>query len=226
MSNITERELIWVWRPYIPCGKVSNIYGEMNTGKTHLALAIVAAVTGGHTLPSQESPNELIHVLLQTPEDQLNDVIKPRLTRRGANCDLIHVAPSELGCKDSDLNAFENIINEIGVKLFVVDPLELYLYNANEREYFSYVRRLSHLAASTNCAVVLVGNELPPAAQEIVHSLIIVGPEDGEDKYLRGLSQMTSILGENFNDYAEDVLFRIHPKEGFQWVESRSIVNE
>jgi hypothetical protein len=130
--------------------------------------------------------------------------------------------PLELGYKDADLRILEGIIKGIGAKLFVVDPWDLYLHNANDEEIFSYVRGLSYLASSTNCAVVVVGDELPPLGQEIVHSLITVGPEDGEDKYLRGLSHMTSILGENFDIYSEDVLFRIHPEEGFQWVGLKS----
>jgi hypothetical protein len=37
---------------------------------------------------------------------------------------------------------------------------------------------------------------------------------------------MTSILGGNMDDYAEDVLFRIDPEEGFQWVGLKSSVCE
>ena len=218
MSDIHEREIFWVWKGYIPGGKVTNIFGELNVGKTHLSLAIIAALTGGHVLPGQESPSEPIHVLLQTPGDWLDTVIKPRLTKSGANCDLIYIVPEALGCKSSDMKKLENLINETGAKLLVVDPLELYLYNAGDEEYFSCVRRFSHLAASANCAVVLVSSELDPSVQEFMHSLIIVGMEDGGDKYLRSLEQMTSILGENMDDYSEDVLFRIHPEEGFQWI--------
>jgi hypothetical protein len=86
------------------------------------------------------------------------------------------------------------------------------------------VRRFSHLAALTNCAVILVSDELPQAVEEIVHSSLGVGLEDGEEKYLRGVSHMTSILGENLDEYGEDVLFRIHPKEGFHWVGLKSDV--
>jgi hypothetical protein len=222
MSDITERELFWLWWPYIPGGKVTDLYGDKNVGKTQLAMAIIAGVTGGRALPGQEAQKEPIHVLLQTPGDGLS-VIKSRLKKCGANCDLIHIVPLKLGCKDSDIKTVESIINEIGAKLLVVDPVDLYMHNASEGEYFSYVRRLSYLAASTNCAVVLVGDELPPSVQEIVHSLIIVGPEDGDDKYLRGLSHMTPVLGENMDEYAEDVLFRIHPEEGFQWVGVKSL---
>jgi hypothetical protein len=218
ISDIPERERAFIWYGYIPDGKVTNISGMWNVGKSHVAMAIIAAVTGGHALPGQETPNEPIHVLLQTPGNRIGDVVKPRLTKSGANCDLIHIVPSELGCKRSDMEIFKNIINEIGAKLFVVDPLDLYLHNADEEEYFSCVSCFTDLAASTDCAVILVSDELPISAQEIVHSLILVGTEEGEDKYLRGLSHMTPILGENIDDYSEDVLFRIHPEEGFQWL--------
>jgi hypothetical protein len=222
MSDIPERKIFWPWYGYIPGGKVTNISGMWNVGKTHLAMAIIAAVTGGHTLPGQESPNEPMRVLLQTPKNRLSDVVKPRLAKSGANCDLIYVTPSELECESSDVEILEDLINEIGAKLFVVDPLDLYLHNTGEEGYFSCVRRFSDLAASTGCAVVLVGDELPPSAEELVHSLILVGVEDGEDDFLRSLSHMTPILGGNIGEYSEDVLFRIHPEEGFQWVDLKS----
>jgi hypothetical protein len=221
MSDITERPIDWTWRPYVPAGKISSISGELNSGKSQLAAAIIAAVTGGHAMPGQESANEPIQVLLQTPGDWLSDVVMPRLTKCGANCDMIHIAPLELGYRDSDLRILERIIKGIGAKLFVVDPWDLYLHNANDEEIFSYVRGLSYLAASTNCAVVIVGDELPPLVQEIVHSLVTVGPEDGEDKYLRGFSHMKPILGENMGTYSEEVFFRIHPEDGFQWLDFR-----
>jgi hypothetical protein len=189
-----------------------------------LTLAIVAAATKGYAFPGQKEPNAPIRALLQIPEDMLRDVVKPRLTKCGADCSLIDIAPFEWHCGDSDVKMLEKAIEGTGVKLLIVDPLDLYLHDTNEKEYFTCVRRFSRLAASTNCAVVLVSDELPIPAQEIMHSLIIVGPEEGEDKYLRGLSHMTSILGGNMDDYAEDILFRIHPEEGFQWIGLKSSV--
>jgi hypothetical protein len=224
MSDIPEKKIFWPWYGYIPGGKVTNISGEWHVGKSHTALAVMAAVTGGHPLPGLDAPIEPIHTLLQTPGDRLNDFIKPCLTKCGANCDLVHIAPFDLGCKSSDMKALEDIINEVEAKLFVVDPLDLYLHNAGEEEYFGCVRDFSNLAASTDCAVVLVSDALPTSAEELVHSLILVGMEDADDKYLRGLSHMTPILGKNIDDYSEDVLFRIHPEEGFQWIGLKSAV--
>jgi archaellum biogenesis ATPase FlaH len=217
MSDIPGREISWLMHPYIPFGKVTNISGDKNSGRTSLALAIVAAATGGHALPGQESPNAPIRALLQAPEDCLSG-IKPRLEKCGADCDLIHVAPFESRRDDSGMKLLEDAIKDTGAKLFVLDPLDLYLRHADEEEYFSCVRRFSHLAASTNCAVVLVSDELPVSVQEITHSLLVVGLENSGDKYLRGVSHLTPILGENVDDYADDVLFKIHPRDGFQWI--------
>jgi hypothetical protein len=224
MSDVPGRELTWLLPPYVPFGKVTNIFGDRGVGKSNLAMAIIAAATGGNPLPlpEQEVPNAPIHVLLQTPGDVLRDVVKPRLTKRGADCDLIHIAPFERISEGSDMKSLADAIRDTGSKLFVLDPLNLYLHHASEEEYFSYVRGFSRLAASTNCAVVLVGDELPASVQEIVHSLIVVGLEDDGDEYLRGFSHMTPILGENMDCYGEDVLFRIHPKEDFQWIGLKS----
>jgi hypothetical protein len=228
MSDVSGRELTWLLRPYIPFGKVTNIFGDRSVGKSNLAMAIIAAATGGNPLPlpEQEEQNAPIHVLLQTPGDMLRDVVKPRLAKCGADCDLIQIAPFERISEGSDMKSLADAIKDTGTKLFVLDPLDLYLHHVSEGEYFSYVRGFSRLAASTNCAVVLVSDELPVSVQEIMHSLIEVGLEDGEDKYLRGFSHMTPILGENMDCYGGDVLFKIHPKEGFQWIGLKSASNE
>jgi hypothetical protein len=169
MSEIVEREISWLMYPYIPFGMVTNIFGDKFIGKTQLASAIISAATGSQVLHGQEMPNVPISVLLQIPEDSFSNV-KLRLTKCGANCDLIDIVPFELNYKGADIKMLKDAIKDTGSKLFVLDPLDLYLHHASEEEYFSCVRRFSHLAASTGCAVLLVSDELPVSVQEIVHS--------------------------------------------------------
>ena len=51
IAEIAEEKVDFLTFPYIPLGKLSLITGDPNVGKTHIALAIAAAVTTGESLP-------------------------------------------------------------------------------------------------------------------------------------------------------------------------------
>ena len=93
ISEMAEEKVEFLTYPYIPLGKLSLITGDPNAGKTHLALAIAAAVTTGQPLPWEpmRENNTPVSVIFQSAEDGYCDTIKPRLIRLGANCGLVHV---------------------------------------------------------------------------------------------------------------------------------------
>jgi len=51
MRDIEAEPVEFLWRPYIPFGKITILQGDPGDGKTTLALAIAAAVTNGEALP-------------------------------------------------------------------------------------------------------------------------------------------------------------------------------
>jgi RecA-family ATPase len=77
MDSVPSEQVRWLWRPYIPLGKLTIIQGDPGEGKTTFALALVAALTKGVLLPESESVPPL-NVIYQTAEDGLADTIKPR----------------------------------------------------------------------------------------------------------------------------------------------------
>ncbi len=88
MSEVELQEVNWLWKPYIPFGKITIIQGDPGEGKTTFALRLAAACSNGTALPGMESC-EPFPVIYQTAEDGLADTIKPRLMDAGANQDMV-----------------------------------------------------------------------------------------------------------------------------------------
>jgi archaellum biogenesis ATPase FlaH len=79
MNDVEPQEVEWLWKPYIPSGKVTIIQGDPGEGKTTMVLAIASAVTTGGELPMVNVIPTKAAVIYQTAEDGLGDTIKPRL---------------------------------------------------------------------------------------------------------------------------------------------------
>ena len=84
MSDVQLQEVAWLWKPYIPFGKITIIQGDPGEGKTTLALRVAAACSTGTALPGMEAcaPFDVIY---QTAEDGLGDTVKPRLIEASAD---------------------------------------------------------------------------------------------------------------------------------------------
>ena len=73
MSDVQLQEVVWLWKPYIPFGKITIIQGDPGEGKTTLALRVVSACSTGTALPGMEAcaPFDVIY---QTAEDGLGSI--------------------------------------------------------------------------------------------------------------------------------------------------------
>ena len=54
-SEVTPREVKWLWYPYIPFGKITLLQGDPGDGKSKFMLALSALLTDGKPLPFQEA---------------------------------------------------------------------------------------------------------------------------------------------------------------------------
>lgn len=92
MEDVVSKEVEWLWYPYIPYGKITIIEGDPGEGKTTLVLKLAAALSRGLPLPCDDDKEyEPIHIIYQTAEDGIEDTIKPRLEKEGADCSMIRV---------------------------------------------------------------------------------------------------------------------------------------
>ena len=163
MEDVVSKELEWLWYPYIPYGKITIIEGDPGEGKTTLVLKLAAALSRGLPLPCDDDKEyEPIHIIYQTAEDGIEDTIKPRLEKAGADCSMIRVideTDKELSMTDDRL---EQAIIETKARLIILDPIQAYIgatvdmHRANEIR--PVLKHLGIIAEKHNCAIILIGH--------------------------------------------------------------------
>lgn len=74
-SEITPREVKWLWYPYIPLGKVTLLQGDPGDSKSQFALALAALLSWGEPPPfaGPEAAQPPLTVIYQTTEDDTDD---------------------------------------------------------------------------------------------------------------------------------------------------------
>ena len=161
MSDVELTPVEWLWKPYLPFGKLSVLQGNPGEGKTYFAMHLAAACTNGKLLPNMERM-EPFNVLYQTAEDGLGDTVKPRLIEAGADLDRVLVIDdSEVQLTLSD-ERIEKAIIENNARLVIIDPIQAYLGSDVDMNRANEVRpifmRLGQVAQRTGCAILLIGH--------------------------------------------------------------------
>ena len=161
MSDVELTPVEWLWKPYLPFGKLSVLQGNPGEGKTYFAMHLAAACTNGKLLPNMERM-EHFNVIYQTAEDGLGDTVKPRLIEAGADLDRVLVIDdSEVQLTLSD-ERIEKAIVENNARLVIIDPIQAYLGADVDMNRANEVRpifmRLGQVAQRTGCAILLIGH--------------------------------------------------------------------
>lgn len=160
LADVQIEEIEWLWKPYIPKGKVTLVRGMPGEGKTMVLSSLVAALTNGDPLFNEEERHEPVSCIYQSAEDGLGDTIKPRLERGDAvqrKVWAINEDQDPLSFTDARI---EEAIRDTGAGLMILDPLQAYLganvdmYRPNEVR--PVMTNLVNIAHRTHCAIVLV----------------------------------------------------------------------
>lgn len=229
MGDIQAEEVRWLWYPYLPRGKITMVQGDPGEGKTTFALAVVALLTTGRSMPGGGAPLSPGNVIYQTAEDGLADTIKPRLAALGADCGRVLVideSEKELTMGDQRL---ERAIRETCAGLVVLDPLQAYLGDGVDMHRANEVRpifkRLGQMAEATGCAIVLIGhmNKMQGAKsayrglgsidfRAAARSVLLVGRSRDDPERRVVVHDKSSLAPEGLS-----ILFRLTPDRGFAW---------
>lgn len=163
-SEITPKEVRWLWYPYIPFGKVTLLQGDPGDGKSKLMLSLAALLSKGELLPfsDEEERNEPMTVIYQTTEDDADDTVVPRFNSAGGDGErLIFIKEDEKSLTFGD-NRIREAVANYNAKLLILDPMSSYiggecsLNNANEtRAEFNH---LIAVAKDTGCAIVIIAH--------------------------------------------------------------------
>ena len=229
MSDVELTPVEWLWKPYLPFGKLSALQGNPGEGKTYFAMHLAAACTNGKLLPNMECM-EPFNVIYQTAEDGLGDTVKPRLIEAGADLDRVLVIDdSEVQLTLSD-ERIEKAIIENNARLVIIDPIQAYLGADVDMNRANEVRpifmRLGQVAQRTGCAILLIGHLNKAAGMQslqrglgsidiaaAVRSVMFIGKLK-HDPTMRILTHEKSSLAPP----GASLAFSLGDEGGFRWV--------
>ena len=229
MSDVELTPVEWLWKPYLPFGKLSVLQGNPGEGKTYFAMHLAAACTNGKLLPNMERM-EPFNVIYQTAEDGLGDTGKPRLIEAGADLDRVLVIDdSDVQLTLSD-ERIEKAIIENNARLVIIDPIQAYLGADVDMNRANEVRpifmRLGQVAQRTGCAILLIGHLNKAAGMQslqrglgsidiaaAVRSVMFIGKLK-HDPTMRILTHEKSSLAPP----GASLAFSLGDEGGFRWV--------
>ena len=238
ISDVEQTEVSFLWKPYIPFGKLTIIQGDAGNGKTYLAMQLCAACTNRIPIPNMESL-EPFNVIYQTAEDGLGDTIKPRLLEAGADLSRVLVIDDREGDPLTLTDErIEKAIVQNHAKLLIIDPIQAYLGEKVDmnraNEVRPILRKIGDVAQRTGCAIVLIGHLNKASGQQSgyrglgsvdftagVRSVLVVG-KTRDDPNLRVMAHEKSSLAPP----GTSIAFILGDEDGFRWIGDYDITTD
>lgn len=129
-DQIIPEAIRWLWPEWLAQGKMILTAGSPGTGKTTLAMSMVATVTTGGTWPDGSSA-ERGSVVVWSGEDDPTDTLVPRLLASNADLSRVHFVVDAIGPDGArpfdparDMPLLLSQVERLGdVRLIVVDPI-------------------------------------------------------------------------------------------------------
>ena len=237
-STVHPKQVDWLWYPYIPYGKITVIQGDPGDGKTTVALSIASILSNGHAAPGSEQKLVPGNILYQSAEDSIEDTIKPRLIKIGADCSKIAFIDESLVRLSLNSPLLESAIKKTNAKLLILDPLQAYLGGNNDLHRANnmrpLMRSLSKTAERTGCAVVIIGHMNKTSSAKGLYrglgsiditaaarSVLLVGRVPSEPS-IRIMAHIKNSLAQE----GPSMAFEINDTAGIRWIGKYDIREE
>lgn len=160
-SETPDKQIDWLWYPYIPRGAVTMLSAEPGIGKTFLATWISAQVTNNLSFPYYRDINTYGNnrVVYLSEEDDYARTIIPRFKANGGiGENFIYLDRNERP-KDFTDKRLAQIVNELEPDLIVFDAMSSYIGGGNANS-FNDVRNalnpLLNVIENTKTAVLII----------------------------------------------------------------------
>ena len=230
LSDVEATKTDWLWKPYIPKGKITLMTADPGTGKTYFCLYLCAQVSTGRPFYGEETPyKEPQKAVYQTAEDGIADTIKPRLIPMNPNFkNIFTIDESKKGLSfaDEEDKRIENALKTYRPALMVFDPLQAYLgadvdmHRANEVR--PVLSRLAILAEKYNCAILLIMHNSKMSSNKALYrglgsidipaisrSMLMLGKNPDNPGEIVLCQEKSSLAA-----HGKSILFRICPEFG------------
>lgn len=150
LADIEPKRLQWLWRGWLPVGKLVVLDGDPGLGKSQILLDIAARLSRGDVMPDESEPgiSGPVSTLLLSAEDDLADTIVPRLMAAGADLGRIHARTLVNDSGEmryptiADIDRLRSDLLITGARLVVIDPLMAYLPETTNAHRDQQMRRL------------------------------------------------------------------------------------
>lgn len=150
-SQVTPRQVEWLWPGTVPLGKLTTFAGQGGVGKTFCLLDLAARVSLGGMLPLSTDRTPQGQTLFISGEDDPEDTLVPRLIELGA--DLQKIVFLTATARDNftlaALKLLTAVLGQIGsdTRLVVIDPPASFLGGVDDHKNAELRRLLTPLAA-------------------------------------------------------------------------------
>ena len=168
-SQIEIKPISWMWKPFIPYGKVTIVEGDGGDGKSTLMLTIAAMLTIGIQPPTLTNgrlevsqsiqPQSIFYV---STEDDSEDTSLPRFLRNGGERSRFYDNDEKVRHFELTEEDIETVIRQSEARLLIIDPFQSFLPRnthlndvASMRNLFSMLTRIAN---KYSAAIVLIGH--------------------------------------------------------------------
>lgn len=158
-SDIEHYKDGWVWYPFIPRKGITLLLGAPGIGKSMFLMQIIAVLTGNGEFPDGSKPENPMPVVYQCSDDGLSDIVTPRLTAAGADCEKVVYIKDPGNVLTLNDEFIGEAMKKTGCGMFAFDSYRAYVGENwdDETKRKKMLHELNEMAESNDCAVILVG---------------------------------------------------------------------
>ena len=156
-AQTITKKIRWVWGGFIPLGKITLFVGAPDTGKNLVVLDVAARITTGTPFANCKSTLPPSDVLILGPEDEIEDVVVPRLVSTRADLTKVHYVKID-GAFAQTTALKEALTKNPNIRMVVMDSfLSAFGDGVNsESQLRAVLHPLRDLAHNFNVAIVLI----------------------------------------------------------------------
>lgn len=171
ISDVQPEKVTWLWKNWIPCGKLSLIAGNPEAGKSTVMLELASTLSTGRPWPDGTRPQNPETVLLMTAEDGLADTVRPRIDAAGGDTSrfIVWETVTRVDPKTNepvlsppvfpdDVDKLRSLIYRDNPRLVIIDVLNAYLSGKIDSYRDADIRRvlmpLAKIAEETGAAII------------------------------------------------------------------------
>lgn len=177
LAEVEPTTVDWLWRPWIPLGKLTILEGESGVAKSTMTMAWSAIVSRGNAwpvtsvggVPQSVDRAEAAGVVLVGIEDDAEDTIVPRLIAADADLSRVFTMAQAKDDKGNpvpfvipeDIDRLRRAIEQTNARLVIIDPITAFLSTkqvkaGDDPSTRQALMPLVNLARENHCAIVLI----------------------------------------------------------------------